>query len=237
MGVGFVIGEWLRLIVVRLRRRQETVDLAALADGSLPADRRAELQARVAASPELADRLAEQERAVALAQGAAAGVQAPDRLRARVDAQRNVRRSRAPRRVVLALAATAAVAAAVVVALGVLGSSPGTKRFHAALGPTPSAPGASGEANLVKTSSGWRIELDARGLPRLDGGRFYEAWLRDPAGVLVPVGTFNEGRKVTLWAGVRPTDYPTLTVTRERADGDQASSGDRVLVGKITESR
>ena len=47
-------------------------------------------------------------------------------------------------------------------------------------------PGAKGEATLTKTSSGWRIELDATGLPRLDGGRFYEAWLRNAAGVLVP---------------------------------------------------
>ena len=49
--------------------------------------------------------------------------------------------------------------------------------------------------------------------------------------MLVPIGTFNEGRKVTLWAGVSPKDFPTLTVTRERADGDQASSGEKVLVG------
>jgi len=217
---------------------QETVDLAALADGSLSADRRAELEARVAASPELADRLAEQERAVALAQSSATQVQAPDRLRARIDAERTRPRSRVPRRVVLAVAGTAAVAAAIlVVALGALGSSSGTNRFHVALGPTPSAPGASGKADLVKTSSGWRIELDAKGLPRLDRGRYYEAWLRDKAGVLVPLGTFNEGRQVTLWAGVPPTDYLTLTVTREGADGDQASSGDRVLVGTITERR
>ena len=40
-----------------------------------------------------------------------------------------------------------------------------------------------------------------RDFPASTNGRFYEAWLRDAAGVLVPVGTFNEGRKVTLWAG------------------------------------
>ena len=51
--------------------------------------------------------------------------------------------------------------------------------------------------------------------------------------MLVPVGTFNEGRKVTLWAGVSPKDFPTLTVTREQADGDQASSGEKVLVGAV----
>jgi len=86
---------------------------------------------------------------------------------------------------------------------------------------------------LTKTTSGWRIELDATGLPRLDNGRFYEAWLKNPAGVLVPLGTFNEGRKVTLWAGVSPETFTALSVTREQADGNQASSGLKVLVAKI----
>ena len=49
----------------------------------------------------------------------------------------------------------------------------------------------------------------------------------------MPVGTFNEGQSVTLWAGVSPVDFPTLTVTREEADGDQASSGEKVLVGTV----
>jgi hypothetical protein len=229
-------------VSVRRRRRdvtgdQEIAELAALADGSLPADRRADLEAEVATSPELADRLAEQQHAVALAQRAAAEVVAPDRLRARIDSKQPRGRSLAARRVVVAVAVTAAVAAAILVAVNTLDSSAGSERFRAALGPTPLAPAATGEANLVRTSSGWRIEFGAKGLARLDGGRFYEAWLQSPAGELVPVGTFNEGRKVTLWAGVPPTEYPTLTVTRERADGDQASSGERVLVGKITEYR
>jgi hypothetical protein len=102
------------------------------------------------------------------------------------------------------------------------------------LAPTGLVPNASGHATLTKTSSGWRIELDATRLPRLDGGRFYEAWLRNAAGVLVPIGTFNEGRQVTLWAGVSPKRFTTLTVTREQADGDQASSGEKVLVGPVT---
>jgi len=51
--------------------------------------------------------------------------------------------------------------------------------------------------------------------------------------VLVPIGTFNEGQNVTLWAGVSPVDFTTLTVTRERADGDQSSSGEKVLVGTV----
>ena len=53
------------------------------------------------------------------------------------------------------------------------------------------------------------------------------------AGVLVPIGTFNEGRNVTLWAGVSPKNFPTLTVTREQANGVQTSSGEKVLVGTV----
>jgi Anti-sigma-K factor rskA, C-terminal len=219
------------------RRDDETggddlADLAALADGSLAPERRATLEARVAASPELAERLAEQQRAVALAWSAAEQVSAPASLRAHIERQRRAQRTRVPRRVVL-VGAVAAAALALAAVVGVFGSSTSAERFHANLAATSLAPGAAGRATLTKTTSGWRIELDARGLPRLDTGRFYEAWLRNAAGVLVPIGTFNEGRKVTLWAGVSPQQFATLTVTRERADGDQASSGEKVLVGTV----
>jgi Anti-sigma-K factor rskA, C-terminal len=223
-----------------LRRRprdenggQELAELAALADGSLAPERRAALEARVAASPELADRLAEQQRAVTLATSAAAEVEAPAALRTRVDARRRERRRPRPSRLVAIGAAAAAVAAAIGIGVGVVGSGTSGESFHSALAATDLAPGANGEATLTKTSSGWRIELDATRLPRLEGGRFYEAWLRNRAGVLVPVGTFNEGRKVTLWAGVSPQNFTTITVTREQADGDQASSGQKVLVGRV----
>ena len=208
----------------------ETAELAALADGSLAPERRAAVEARVAASPELAALLAEQQRAVAYARSAAADVDAPDALRARVDALgRSRRRPATPGLALIGVAAAAVVAVAIGAA--VFGSAGPAERFEAALAPTGLIPGASGEATLTKTSSGWRIELDATGLPRLDDGRFYQAWLRNAAGVLVPIGSFNESRDVTLWAGVSPEDFPTLTVTRERADDDQASSGERVLIG------
>lgn len=224
-----------------LRRRpkddvvgREIAELAALADGSLAPDRRARLEARIAASSELADRLAEQQRAVTLARNAAAEVEASASLRERIDQQQRVRHGPSPRRpVVIGAAAAAATVAAVAIGLAVFNSGTPGEHFQAALAATDLAPGASGQATLTKTSSGWRIELDAAGLPRLADGRFYEAWLRNPAGVLVPVGTFSEGRKVKLWAGVSPRDFTTLTVTRERADGDQASSGEKVLVGTV----
>jgi hypothetical protein len=218
---------------MRMRRGGEE-ELAALADGSLAPERRAELEARIEASPILADRLAEQERAVGLLRGAGDEVEAPAGLRARLDSQRSARTVRPPRRLALAgVAAAAVAAAAVAVAVVVGGAGSHGTRFQAALGSTPLAPAASGEATLTRTSSGWRIHLDATGLPRLAGDRFYEAWLRSRRGVLVPIGTFNEARNVTLWAGVSPTSYEVLTVTRERADGNQASSGQKVLAGRV----
>jgi anti-sigma factor RsiW len=212
--------------------REEPAELAALADGSLPPERRAALEASVAASPELADRLDEQRRAVALVRGAAAGTDAPHSLRTRVEAERRGRRAHAGTRVAVA---GAVAVAAVAVAVALLATRSGTtpERLHATLAATGLVPGASGRATLTKTPSGWRVELRADGLPRLGNGRFYEAWLKNGAGVLVPVGTFNDGRKVTLWAGVSPRQFRTLTVTRERADGNQASSGEKVLVGPV----
>jgi Anti-sigma-K factor rskA, C-terminal len=126
-------------------------------------------------------------------------------------------------------AAAAAIAVALVIALG--GSSTKPLQFAMVVTGTPLAPGAHGSATLTKTASGWRIELSAAGLPHLANGRYYQAWLKNSAGILVPIGTFNDGRKVTLWSGAPVTQFRTLTVTRQTANGNPASSGQRVLVG------
>src|SRR4029077_6316500 len=80
---------------------QEIAELAALADGSLAPERRAPIDAQVAASAELADLLAEQQRAVEFARSAATEVEAPAGLRARIEAQRGARRQPLARRVVV----------------------------------------------------------------------------------------------------------------------------------------
>jgi hypothetical protein len=130
---------------------------------------------------------------------------------------------------------TAALVAVAVVLAG--GESRSPQRFAMVVSGTALAPQASGSATLTKTGSGWRIELSAAGLPHLEGGRYYEAWLKSPAGVLVPVGTFNDARRITLWAGVPPTSFPGLSVTRQRAGAGPASSGERVLTGTIRSAR
>jgi hypothetical protein len=102
------------------RRRHEApddepIELAALADGTLPPERRAALEAEVAASPDVAAHLLEQQRALELVRGATATTDAPAGLRARVEVQRRPRRQ--PTRSRLVLGAGLATAAATALAL------------------------------------------------------------------------------------------------------------------------
>jgi len=105
-------------------------ELAALADGSLPADQRARLRARIEASPELASALTVQERAVTMLR--ALDEPAPSTLRARVrEMTDGAAQTARPRRAwhwrrslfVPAATALAVAVAALVVLLGSGGSS------------------------------------------------------------------------------------------------------------------
>jgi Anti-sigma-K factor rskA, C-terminal len=129
------------------------------------------------------------------------------------------------------LGAAAAVLFVVGLTIGLTHNGNEPVDFQASLAGTDLAPHASGEATMTKTVSGWKIQLHAEGLPRLDNGAYYEAWLKNEKGMLVPIGTFNQPNEVTLWAGVPPSSFPTLTVTRQLANGNPASSGQVVLIG------
>ena len=130
---------------------------------------------------------------------------------------------------VAAAAVIATVVATVLVTRG--GTSPGLRGTARRDG---IGAGAHAYADITHNDAGFEIELYAERLPALRGGEFYQAWLKNPAGALVPVGTFSssDGR-VTLWSGVSPKDFPTLTVTIEAPDNDQTSSGRRVLTGEV----
>ena len=138
-----------------------------------------------------------------------------------------------PRRPALAFGGLATAAAAIAVALVIaLGSNTAKPlQFAMVVSGTPLAPGAHGNATLTKTESGWRIELSATGLPHLANGRYYQAWLKNSAGILVPVGTFNDAKQVTLWSGAPVTQFRMFSVTEQLANGNPVSSGRRVLVG------
>jgi len=130
----------------------------------------------------------------------------------------------------------ASVAAGVVILTGAMvmtrgGTSPD---FEAELAATALAPRASGSVDITHNRGGFRLTLDAGGLPPLRTGEFYQAWLKDARGTLVPIGTFSSSDETTtLWSGVSPEDFPIITVTIESSDNDQASSGRVVLAGKV----
>ena len=160
------------------------------------------------------------------------------------------RRSRAT-----SIGASLVAAAAVVVAVLALTTRPSTTSGDIAAPPitgTPSttaapagldlavtgtdlAPGTSGRLRLDETSSGVRIALDMPGLPRRDNGQFYEAWVKTDKG-LVPIGTFHSGTAVTLWSGISMTDFSAVTVTLEDNDGNQESSGRRIILAPLKPS-
>lgn len=129
----------------------------------------------------------------------------------------------------------AAVAAAIAISVGLAGTLGSTNPdFGAKLSATALAPAARAAADITHTDAGFRIRLDAHGLPPLGAGEYYQAWLKNAKGVGVPVGTFSSSDdRVTLWSGVSPEAFPKITVTREKADNDQTSSGLVVLAGNV----
>jgi hypothetical protein len=138
-------------------------ELARLADGSLPADREAQLRAQVQGSPPLADALAEQERAVALLR--MVDEPAPASLRARVDALTESGRRRRRRTwrglAIPAAAALAIIIAAVVILAGGSGAGPTLPQttrlaLSAATRPAPAVDPAN-PALLRATSDGIRF--------------------------------------------------------------------------------
>ena len=152
-----------------------------------------------------------------------------------VSAAGGVRSRRMPRRRRIQ-ASIGAAAAAVAVILGAFIATSGgpTPQFTAELSATVLAPGARASVDINHNAAGFRVSLDAHGLPALTGGAYYEAWLKNRGNVLVPIGTFSSSNgQVTLWSGVSPRDFPSMSVTIEKSDNDQTSSGRKVLTGTV----
>jgi len=126
----------------------QLADLARLADGTLPAERRAEVEARVAASPELSRIVARQGVALDALRGTA-DTGAPLRLREQVErrrgARRTARRSHTRIRIGAAIAAAAAVVLTVTLALpGAFSGAPSVADAAALAEKSPTQPAPSG---------------------------------------------------------------------------------------------
>jgi len=105
---------------------RDMADLCALADGTLPAERRAEVEARMAASPQFLELVECQRRSLA-ATRSLDSEPVPASLTAAIEARRSVPRSRSRRRRSLVLALSVAGLLAAVVAIGILGMGTGPR--------------------------------------------------------------------------------------------------------------
>jgi hypothetical protein len=76
-----------------------------------------------------------------------------------------------------------------------------------------------GDGPKAPSSSGRRLPCGVV----VDDGRYYEAWLKNAAGILVPVGTFNRTRANVCPSSVSPIDFTTVAVT-EQVSRSRASS-------------
>jgi hypothetical protein len=138
----------------------------------------------------------------------------------------------------LAAAAIGAAAAAAVVLIAVPRDDDQQADARIDMVGTDLAADVRGSAGITELTSGVRIDFSVKGLPRRDGGDFYQGWLKNCDGTeLVPIGTYHELDDATGWAGVSIDDYPVLTVTREHVappkDAAQGSSGEIVVSGTL----
>ena len=129
---------------------RELAELAALADGTLPADRRPEVEARVAASPELQELLERQRQSLTLTEALedepSASLEAA--VRARVRTPRTRRRPLAPRLAAVGVAVAVVVVAAVVLTGGPAAPSVAQAAELATKAPTEPAPASVGGSML-----------------------------------------------------------------------------------------
>jgi anti-sigma factor RsiW len=220
---------------------QELAELSALADGTLPAEQRAAVEARVAASTELQRLLERQRRSLAATQ-ALASEATPASLRTTVDAQRRARDSRRSRAWLLPrLGVASALVAVVAVAAVVLSGGPGGPTVAEAAQltdrpPSAPAPPGMGEAGTqlaldvegvvfpdLLRSFGWRAVGMRR--DKLDGRKattvFYEKGERRIAYVIVagsglPRPSEAEGvtREGVLFQTLRVDSQPAVTWRR-----------------------
>src|SRR5262245_15904336 len=139
---------------------REMAELCALADGSLPDERRTAVEAWIAADPALRELLDRQRRAVAATQ-ALADDPVPASLQAAVNARRPTRRPR-PRRLVPRLALVGAVALVVAVIAALLTGGPGAPTVAEAAQLTQQA--ASAPAPPPRDGSGTQLAEDVDGV-------------------------------------------------------------------------
>ena len=149
----------------------------------------------------------------------------------------------------LAFAGAAAMAGAVVLAIGVIattgddggGTQPQVAQqkpdFESELASVSTGSAASGKATLFREQTGMVVQLDVSGLKTGPAGPYsFELWCVGKNGWRISAGTFRVDRNgdasVRLSAAADPAKYDTLSI--ESADPKSGGKpGERVMVGKL----
>jgi hypothetical protein len=211
---------------------RDLADLSALADGTLDPSRRAEVEAGVAASPELSALYQRERRVVTALHQARASERAPAGLRARVEAARPSRRTAARRRIAYSGGLAGAVAVVVLALVLLLPSgTPGAPSVSSAAalasrGPTGSAPAPDPDNPAARLGESvgdvyfpnWTSRLHWRAygerMDRLDGRRavtvYYEWRGARIAYTIVGAPALIEPAAALQWRG--GTEMQTLTL-------------------------
>ncbi|MEO5832976.1 MAG: anti-sigma factor [Nakamurella sp.] len=108
----------------------------------------------------------------------------------------------------------------------------------AALGPIPGGPIVAtdptlGSAELISVDTGQWVVVATEELPTIVGS--YEVWLFGNDGKMIALGTLQAGKgQFSVPAGIDTTEYRTVDVSDEPADGNPAHSGISVARGTFS---
>ncbi len=98
---------------------------------------------------------------------------------------------------------------------------------------TPAPPSEAGRAELLAVDGAQRVVVDVPRLPAIDGA--YEVWLFGADGRMVSLGALQGGRgDFTVPQGIDTTEYRTVDVSDEPADGNPTHSGVSVVRGTFS---
>jgi len=212
--------------------RRELAELSALADGTLDAANRPEVQARIAASPQLSELYANELRSVELLQRARERDRAPAALRARIEAARPSASARARWRVGYAGGLAGALAVVVLALVLILpagapgGPTLGQAAALAGRGATAPAPGIDPQAPSTKLAQSiealyfpnWQMTFHSPAIgqrsDRINGRlalTVYYSWQEHRIAYTI-VGAPSLGVPGGTAQTIRGTQYTTLTI-------------------------
>jgi anti-sigma-K factor RskA len=99
--------------------------------------------------------------------------------------------------------------------------------------PVPLPDPTAGQAELVSVDGAQRVVVNAPQLPAIPGA--YEVWLFGADGKMVSLGSLHSGRgDFTVPQGIDTTEYRTVDISDEPADGNPTHSGASVVRGTFS---